>query len=64
LPHLFWVVSRHDHYEGIEAMLIDKDNHPRWVPETFAEVTADAVETISCRLNPSLCCHDRHPQRS
>ena len=36
----------HDFYEGIRAVIIDKDNRPRWSPSTLAEVTADAVEIL------------------
>jgi len=44
----FRVVSRvaygHDFYEGIRAVIIDKDNRARWRPPTLAEVTAESVE--------------------
>jgi hypothetical protein len=33
-----------DLVEGIRALVIDKDNRPRWQPPTLAEVTADAVQ--------------------
>jgi len=33
-----------DFYEGIRAVIIDKDNRPRWRPSTLAEVTDEMVE--------------------
>jgi enoyl-CoA hydratase len=48
------VVYEHDFYEGIRAVIIDKDNRPRWVPETLAEVTADAVENHFAPLESEL----------
>jgi enoyl-CoA hydratase len=54
----FRIVSRvvygHDFYEGIRAVIIDKDNRPRWVPETLAEVTADVVENHFAPLESEL----------
>jgi enoyl-CoA hydratase len=42
------IVSRvahgEDFYEGIRAVIIEKDNHPRWRPATLAEVTGAEVE--------------------
>src|SRR5262249_22661863 len=43
----FRIVSRvvygRDFYEGIRAVIIDKDNVPRWQPATLAEVSGDEV---------------------
>lgn len=44
----FRIVSRiiegHDFYEGVRAVIVDKDNAPRWQPATLAEVSAAEVE--------------------
>jgi enoyl-CoA hydratase len=44
----FRIVSRivrgHDLYEGIRAVIIDKDQAPRWQPGTLAAVSAAEVE--------------------
>jgi enoyl-CoA hydratase len=44
----FRIVSRvihgHDFYEGVRAVIVDKDNKPRWQPATLAEVSDAEVE--------------------
>jgi enoyl-CoA hydratase len=44
----FRIVSRiihgHDFYEGVRAVIVDKDSAPHWQPATLAEVTTAEVE--------------------
>lgn len=44
----FRIVSRivrgHDFYEGVRAVIVDKDNKPRWNPATLAAVTDSEIE--------------------
>lgn len=35
-----------DFYEGVRAILIDKDNNPKWNPPTLAEVTDERIEAF------------------
>ena len=34
----------HDFYEGVRAVVVEKDNQPNWLPSSISEVTNDAVE--------------------
>jgi enoyl-CoA hydratase len=38
------VVHDHDFYEGVRALIVDKDNTPRWQPASLAEVTDAEIE--------------------
>ncbi|HYI39939.1 MAG TPA: enoyl-CoA hydratase/isomerase family protein [Allosphingosinicella sp.] len=40
------VVQRHDFVEGVRALLVDKDNSPRWEPPAPEAVTEHLIDTI------------------
>jgi enoyl-CoA hydratase len=54
----FRIVSRiifgHDFYEGVRAVIIDKDNGPRWNPDRIAQVPDDAVERYFAPIDGDL----------
>ena len=43
-------LERHDFYEGVRSILIDKDNKPTWEPASLAEVTDAMVAEYFARL--------------
>ncbi len=44
------VVQRHDFIEGVRAVIIDKDNAPRWDPATLEGVTPAMLDAIFAPL--------------
>ncbi|XP_071941610.1 3-hydroxyisobutyryl-CoA hydrolase, mitochondrial-like [Antedon mediterranea] len=44
----------HDFYEGVRALLVDKDNNPKWNPKTIEEVTDEMVESHFRQLDNDL----------
>ena len=45
-------MARHDFYEGVRAVVIDKDNTPAWDPVRLEDVTPDLVEAHFASLGP------------
>ena len=45
------VVQRHDFIEGVRAVIVDKDNAPRWDPPTPEGVTPHVVDQIFAPLS-------------
>ena len=44
------VVSRHDFLEGVRAVIVDKDNAPKWDPARIEDVPDDLIEAIFAPL--------------
>jgi enoyl-CoA hydratase len=44
------MIMRHDFAEGVRAVLVDKDNAPRWEPATSEEVTGAMLDAIFAPL--------------
>ena len=47
------VVQRHDFLEGVRAVIVDKDNAPRWDPATPEGVTPHVLDQIFAPLPPA-----------
>lgn len=46
------VAREREFYEGIRAVVIDKDNAPRWQPASLSDVSEEAVEQYFAPLGP------------
>ncbi len=44
------VLRGHDLYEGVRALLIDRDQHPRWQPDSLAAVTDPMIDAYFAPL--------------
>lgn len=43
-------MQEHDFYEGVRALLVDKDKNPQWQPKTLADITdAELAAQFECR---------------
>jgi len=47
------VINGHDFYEGVRAVIVDKDNEPQWRPPTLPDVSEGEVERHFAPLNSS-----------
>jgi enoyl-CoA hydratase len=48
------IIYGHDFYEGVRAVIIDKDNAPRWKPERLEQVSDADVESHFAPLDTDL----------
>ncbi|WP_029031290.1 enoyl-CoA hydratase/isomerase family protein [Salinarimonas rosea] len=44
------ILDGHDFYEGVRAVLVDKDHAPRWSPPRLEDVTPEAIEAYFAPL--------------
>ena len=52
------VMAAHDFYEGIRAVLVDKNQRPKWRPESLAEVKDTMAEAYFSSLGPGELAFD------
>jgi enoyl-CoA hydratase len=61
----FRIVSRicrgADFYEGVRALIVDKDNNPRWRPASHQDVTAQSIDVYFAPLGAEELVLDRRP---
>ena len=48
------VMNDHDFYEGVRALIIDKDNNPNWKPNKISEVEDSFVDEFFYELDDDL----------
>ena len=48
------VMNDHDFYEGVRALIIDKDNEPYWKPSSISEVEENFVDKFFSSLDDDL----------
>ncbi|MGI9361768.1 MAG: enoyl-CoA hydratase/isomerase family protein, partial [Parasphingorhabdus sp.] len=44
------VLTLHDFIEGVRALIVDKDNEPKWDPATPEEVSDELIDSIFAPL--------------
>lgn len=47
-------IRNHDFFEGIRAIIIDKDQQPKWQPSTLSEVTNEMVDNYFAPVKEAL----------
>ncbi len=47
---LLYVQAGRDFYEGVRAVLVDRDNSPQWTPAILQDVTDEFVDQYFARL--------------
>lgn len=52
------LMGEHDFYEGVRAVIVDKDNAPRWQPERLEAVDAAGIEAALASLEEADLCFD------
>ena len=48
------IIHGHDFYEGVRAVIVDKDNKPQWQPSTLADISDAEVERHFAALDHEL----------
>jgi enoyl-CoA hydratase len=48
------IIHGHDFYEGVRAVIVDKDNKPQWQPATLADVSDAEIERHFAALEHEL----------
>lgn len=46
------IVRRHDFLQGVRAVIVAKDNDPRWFPTTLADVPDAVIQALFAPLSP------------
>ncbi|CAF3333164.1 unnamed protein product [Rotaria socialis] len=50
---LHYVIHGHDFFEGVRAVLIDKDNKPQWKPNSLENISNQDIESYFEKLSPN-----------
>ncbi len=54
----------HDFFEGVRALLVDKDKNAKWQPASVPEVSDDVVARYFSKLGPNELQLSEHKQRN